>query len=71
MRRVRKICVALILIFYACAVFPVLMGWYNRPETIFGLPCFAVGLLSLAFGMLFTLLFLYYYELKKEEGKGE
>lgn len=71
MKKVRKICITLIIICYACAIIPAFMGWYNRPETIFGLPCFIVGLLFLTFAMLFTLVFLYRYENRKEGGEKE
>lgn len=71
MKRVRKICTALILVFYACAVIPALMGWYNRPGMFLGLPCFVAGLLFLTFGMLFTLLFLYRFECSREGRDGE
>lgn len=69
MKKTRGICIILILVFYACGTVPCLMGWYNRPGTLWGIPVFILGILALAFLMLFTLLFLYLYEEKREGGR--
>lgn len=61
----RKICIFLIAVCYACGTLPFLMGWFNRPEQIFGVPCFVAGILFLAFLMLGILFVLYRYEMKK------
>lgn len=59
MRYVRKLCISAIILLYLLGTVPAFMHFYNRPVTILGIPCFAVGIISLAFGMLLFVYILY------------
>ncbi len=67
MRCVRRLCISAIILLYLLGTVPVFMGFYNRPITIFGIPCFAVGIISLALGMLLFVYILYRCEPSGEE----
>lgn len=64
---VRKLCITAIIILYIAGAVPAFMGPFNQAGTFWGIPCFLIGILLLAFGMIAVVFFLYCYESEKED----
>lgn len=71
MKRIRKLCIVLLVCIYACGVSWPLMGWFNKPQMIFGIPCFIFGIVLLGLLLLAVVFFLYRYECREEGSGGE
>lgn len=70
MKYVRIICVSAIIILYLLGAVPAFMGFYNRLETFFGIPIFAVGIIALSLGMLLFVFILYRCESARDDDEG-
>lgn len=63
MSTMRKVIIALIVVFYAMA-YPPFIGIYNQLGFVFGVPTFMFGLITNAFIMIALIFILYMYEEK-------
>lgn len=65
MKKLRKICVVMILLLYLCTIFPPFMSLYNRPVLVCGVPLFVVGILAIS-ALLLLIVFILYRNEEKE-----